>query len=83
MTEYEQQRLNKHLAKALKDPTKIINAINLFSNIEMVDIQDEESFRNLGIALNKVLSLDSHNQIKKDKILQVARYLWRLVFETD
>ena len=83
MTEYEQQKLHKCLAKALKDPEKIGNAINIFYNIENVKIDNKNDFDNLGKALHKVLYLDSHTNIKKDEILQVARYLWRLVFETD
>lgn len=83
MTDYERERLKKCLKKALKNPSKMVNAINLFSNIEMVNIDNEKDLANLGKALHKILYLDSHAQIKKDEILQVARYLWELVFETD
>lgn len=53
------------------------DAYIIFQNIDAPDIEDELK----GLAVQKIISLETHNGVTKDMMVNVIRYLMGLCFE--
>lgn len=52
-------------------------AYAIFQNIDSPDYSDEEK----GLAVLKIVNMETHNSIRKDDMLKVIRWLLELSFE--
>ncbi len=57
----------------------VSKAVAIFTNINSNDFTDDEK----AIAIHQVVSMPTHNTIKKDDMLAVIKLLWDKLYEIE